>query len=291
MADIAIECAANWYRRSAGALLVALVLSTAGVTPALGQCVGDCDANGRVGISELVTGVNIALGSSQITACPVFDKNDNGRVDVSELVLGVNNALGGCPTGNPTPTPTETPETGTPTETPVVNPSCGNGVIEPDLGENCDDGPDVGKPGDNCPADCSINPCQHTASTLDADVVIQGPSETLFGTLQVFVIYPDGDVELPSSGSQAMVAISNLPDDAFSTSVNDVDWGVQVLSVGPDGLTLGSTPANRFFTAQFSLCEGATAPPPAAFSCIVVNATAVDGTPLTDQTTCSVSVP
>jgi hypothetical protein len=63
----------------------------------VGDCVGDCDGNGSVAVNELVTGVNIALGRANISACPVFDSSNNGMVEVNELVTGVNNALRGCP--------------------------------------------------------------------------------------------------------------------------------------------------------------------------------------------------
>ena len=59
-------------------------------------CVGDCDGNGTVAINELITGVNIALGSQPVTVCPAFDADDSGSVAINELITGVNNALAGC---------------------------------------------------------------------------------------------------------------------------------------------------------------------------------------------------
>ncbi|MGD9762283.1 MAG: hypothetical protein AB7V27_01020 [Candidatus Binatia bacterium] len=72
--------------------------ATATVTPTRGpgSCVGDCSGNGMVAINELITGVNIALGSADISSCPSFDMNGNGGVEVNELVAAVNNALNGC---------------------------------------------------------------------------------------------------------------------------------------------------------------------------------------------------
>ena len=49
-----------------------------------------------VTINELITGVNIALGSQPPSACPIFDANSNGQVEINELIAGVNNALNGC---------------------------------------------------------------------------------------------------------------------------------------------------------------------------------------------------
>ena len=58
-------------------------------------CTGDCDGDGRVAISQLIVGVNIALDVQPITACPAF-ANAQGMVDVAQLIEGVNNALNGC---------------------------------------------------------------------------------------------------------------------------------------------------------------------------------------------------
>ncbi|MBI4518996.1 MAG: hypothetical protein HY699_24660 [Deltaproteobacteria bacterium] len=59
-------------------------------------CTGDCDGDGNVTVDELVTGVNIALGTFSDEPCPVFDANLDGEVTVDELVMAVNNALNGC---------------------------------------------------------------------------------------------------------------------------------------------------------------------------------------------------
>jgi subtilisin-like proprotein convertase family protein len=65
-------------------------------TPAT-TCVGDCDGDGAVSISELIRGVNIALELASLEQCPAFDRNGNGAVEISELIAAVNNALDGCP--------------------------------------------------------------------------------------------------------------------------------------------------------------------------------------------------
>ncbi|MFN8643679.1 MAG: DUF1566 domain-containing protein [Candidatus Binatia bacterium] len=59
-------------------------------------CVGDCKGVGRVEIGDLITGVNIVLGSLPASACEAF-QNAQGGVDVAQLIQGVNNALAGCP--------------------------------------------------------------------------------------------------------------------------------------------------------------------------------------------------
>jgi hypothetical protein len=64
--------------------------------PTPGVCVGDCNDNGEVVINELITGVNIALGTAQLPQCPSFDRNGSGEVEINELIQGVNAALNGC---------------------------------------------------------------------------------------------------------------------------------------------------------------------------------------------------
>jgi hypothetical protein len=86
-------------------LVVALLLALA-AGAAHAQCVGDCNGDGEVTINELITGVNIALGSQPVSACPAF-ANDQGVVDIAQLIKGVNNALNGCP-ATPTVTTTTT---------------------------------------------------------------------------------------------------------------------------------------------------------------------------------------
>ncbi len=68
---------------------------TVGVPPI--GCAGDCNGDGSVAINELITGVNIALGSAQVSSCPSFDVNGDGNVAINELIAAVNNALNGCP--------------------------------------------------------------------------------------------------------------------------------------------------------------------------------------------------
>jgi hypothetical protein len=51
-----------------------------------------------VSISDLITGVNIALGSLPVSACPAF-ANAQGKVDIAQIIKGVNNALNGCGSG------------------------------------------------------------------------------------------------------------------------------------------------------------------------------------------------
>ena len=56
-------------------------------------CGGDCDADGRVGIEELIAGVGSALGDAD-AGCGA-DLDDDGRVAVNELIRLVGVALHG----------------------------------------------------------------------------------------------------------------------------------------------------------------------------------------------------
>jgi hypothetical protein len=68
---------------------------TATGTP--GICVGDCNGDGEVTISEITTVLNIALGNLPLSACPAADGDGSGEVDISDVIAAVNNALNGCP--------------------------------------------------------------------------------------------------------------------------------------------------------------------------------------------------
>jgi len=116
-------------------------------TPVHAQpCAGDCDGGNTVDISELITCVNIALGSADLATCTACDPDGNGSVDISELVSAVNAALDACPT--PTPPPG----------------FCGDHEINVP-GEECDDGNNFG--GDDCAANCT-HEVKRTAP-LDSD--------------------------------------------------------------------------------------------------------------------------
>lgn len=59
-------------------------------------CAGDCNGDGVVAVNELISGVNIALGSASVDACMACDLNGDGAVSVNELVSAVSKALNGC---------------------------------------------------------------------------------------------------------------------------------------------------------------------------------------------------
>jgi hypothetical protein len=79
---------------SAAATPTATTEPTATASPI--PCPGDCNGNGAVTVNELVSGVNIALGSAAVDLCRACDGDDNGAVSVNELIAAVRRALDGC---------------------------------------------------------------------------------------------------------------------------------------------------------------------------------------------------
>ena len=47
-------------------------------------------------MNELITMVNIALGTANVSLCTAGDANGDGTITVNEIIAGVNNALNGC---------------------------------------------------------------------------------------------------------------------------------------------------------------------------------------------------
>jgi pseudomonalisin len=60
------------------------------------DCPGDCNGDGVVTIGEILSGVNIALGTTPDSQCVGLDANDDGAVTVDELLQAVGHALNGC---------------------------------------------------------------------------------------------------------------------------------------------------------------------------------------------------
>lgn len=79
--------------------VVALALSALvfSVPVAAQECGGDCDDDCGVSISELLRGVGISLGNSDVSSCPEIDADGDADAEVHELVAAVRNALEGCP--------------------------------------------------------------------------------------------------------------------------------------------------------------------------------------------------
>jgi hypothetical protein len=60
------------------------------------SCFGDCNDSGQVSVDDLLTMVNVALGSAPITACKAGEANGDERIGIDEILAAVNNALYGC---------------------------------------------------------------------------------------------------------------------------------------------------------------------------------------------------
>lgn len=63
------------------------------------QCVGDCGYDGSVTVDELISSINVALGTSPLGACLTADRGADGEVTMDELLTAVNAALNGCVAG------------------------------------------------------------------------------------------------------------------------------------------------------------------------------------------------
>ena len=65
-------------------------------TPAV-SCTGDCNHDGNVSVSELITVVYIALGQLPAGACPALEADEDETVTVDKIVVAVDNSIDGCP--------------------------------------------------------------------------------------------------------------------------------------------------------------------------------------------------
>ncbi len=70
--------------------------ATATLTRTPVPCVGNCNGDAQVTVNELITMVNIALGTAPLSTCPVGDANGDKDITVNEIIAAVNNALNGC---------------------------------------------------------------------------------------------------------------------------------------------------------------------------------------------------
>jgi hypothetical protein len=67
-------------------------------TPTPGVCFGDCDQDGGIEVTELVTAVRIALGTATAASCPALDANGDG-VKIDDVVRAVNASVFRCVAG------------------------------------------------------------------------------------------------------------------------------------------------------------------------------------------------
>lgn len=123
------------WRRAAATLSGLVLLMSVTARPVAATCVGDCNLDQQVTVDELITMINVALGTAGVGSCVAGDGNHDGDITVDEIISAVAHALSGCPleptpsatapptdTPGATPPPTATPEnTATATATPGVN--------------------------------------------------------------------------------------------------------------------------------------------------------------------------
>jgi hypothetical protein len=63
------------------------------------RCAGDCNLDGTIDVSELITSINVSLDSASLALCVVGDPNGDGAVTVDELIRAIGGALNGCAGG------------------------------------------------------------------------------------------------------------------------------------------------------------------------------------------------
>jgi hypothetical protein len=64
--------------------------------PACQVCVGNCHGGGTVTVDDIITMVNIAMGSADISTCSAGDANSDHQITLDEILKAVSNALNGC---------------------------------------------------------------------------------------------------------------------------------------------------------------------------------------------------
>ncbi len=164
----------------------------------------------------------------------------------------------------------------------ACNPTCGDGVTNLLGGETCDDGNYVN--GDACPSDCNVNPnCTSPGGPVIGTVNLTGVPTAGLSSVIVFITYPDGTVQIGGSGAGA-IGINAVGAD--SVTPNDLNYGIRVLTLSPDGTTPINNPP---FTIDFITCNGAV-PTDAMFNCVVESAFDTAAQPV-NNLTCAVDVP
>lgn len=86
------------------------------------SCTGNCNADDRVAVDEIVLGVNMALGFLPVALCPMFDRDGDGGIRIDELIEAIDFSLRGCPVtpvDSASPTLTASPMVRSPTPTPT----------------------------------------------------------------------------------------------------------------------------------------------------------------------------
>ncbi len=124
MANQLWSCFLRFRRFGALVLVVGLWLVSTAASGAAQPCTGDCNDDRDVTVDELITCVNIALGTQPLTRCLPCNAGSDAAVDIVDLVAAVNRSLNQCPplnTATATATSTTTPtSTAPPTITATI---------------------------------------------------------------------------------------------------------------------------------------------------------------------------
>ena len=59
-------------------------------------CPGDCNLDGKIDINELVTNVEVSLGTAPLAICLTADPNGDGVPSIDEILRAIRGALNGC---------------------------------------------------------------------------------------------------------------------------------------------------------------------------------------------------
>jgi hypothetical protein len=59
-------------------------------------CACDCNSDGEVDVSEVLTGINILFGRTPMNRCANLDRDRNGQAGIEDLVAGVEAVMKGC---------------------------------------------------------------------------------------------------------------------------------------------------------------------------------------------------
>lgn len=95
--DLYYQCADLVLRRSGGLTPTATPpAETPTPSPPAEICAGDCDGSSSVTVDEIVTLVNIALGTADMASCPAGDGDGSGAVEVNDIVGALRRSLDGC---------------------------------------------------------------------------------------------------------------------------------------------------------------------------------------------------
>jgi cysteine-rich repeat protein len=284
------------FRPLRGVLLPTAFLLMAAPGGAFAQaCAGDCNGDDMVVVSELVTGINIAGDTQPLDQCTAADVTDDGMVTIDESILAVRKALNGCLAicGDYVVDEGEECDDGNNVnadgcQANCLLPVCGDAIVDLVVGETCDDGNNDEGTGDSCPANCRIEACPPSGSTIRADVdFLTDPTSLLVSGLTLFIRYPDGVVGIPgSSGDPSVVARITSP--SFSVTPNDQNYALSTVLLDP---TFVGVPNGTAVQIEFDICEGAVAPSSDAFQCVVEDAADSALNPITEQVSCSVVLP